>query len=231
MVNWTDILVLCIIVGFAIMGLLNGFLLSVFRLVSYFISIFLAIKLYPIVAKVLMTTALYTNIQHSIFKSLMKQQETQAPLAAGKAVESLNLPSFLNGTVFNGLKTNGIKIDPAKILPLSDIMDKISKVLAQIVIDVISLVVLYLLIRIGLIFVKFILKGISKLPVFKQVDKVGGFALGAVEGLLSIYILFAIITLFRTSPQLKVFFDAVDKSLIANFFYQHNFIIQWMFSK
>ncbi|HEX3029272.1 MAG TPA: CvpA family protein [Clostridia bacterium] len=223
--NWTDLIVLAVIIGFAIWGMKTGFILSVYRLASYFISILLAIKLYPIVSSVLRKTVLFTNIDNSIYKSLMHQQENREArkVAAKTIVDSLNLPGFIKDSVLGKI------VDQAQLMDASIIVHKISHELAGVVVDIISLALLYILVRVILIFARFILKGISKLPVFKQIDKVGGFLLGGVEGLLTVYILFAILTLFRTSDQLKGFFEAVSSSAVANFFYQHNFIIQWMF--
>jgi uncharacterized membrane protein required for colicin V production len=121
--------------------------------------------------------------------------------------------------------------NPSSLLDMSKIMDQVSNQLAHMVIDIISLVVLYIVIRIALAFAKVIIQAIAKLPIFKQVDKLGGFAFGAVEGLLTIYILFAVLMLFHTNPQFKAVFEALDNSVVAKFFYQNNFIIDWMFPK
>jgi len=51
--NWLDVAVLALIGVFAIIGLSNGFIFSIFRLVSFFISIFLSLKLYPFLSSLL----------------------------------------------------------------------------------------------------------------------------------------------------------------------------------
>ena len=73
------------------------------------------------------------------------------------------------------------------------------------------------------------LKGITKLPVVKQIDKLGGFALGAVEGLLTVYIVFAILMLFNSSPSFRNVYETIEASKIARFFYENNFIVDFMF--
>lgn len=226
--NWGDWAVLGIILAFAIIGMMNGFIMSVFRLASYFISIILSIKFYPVVSKFLLKTSLYTSIKASILHNLLRQtpkadsQVKQA--AADSIINSLQLPGFMKGTLISHMPS------PSKLVDVTKIMDTISGELAKMVIDIISLILLYILIRIALIFLKFILQGIAKLPLFRQIDKLGGFGLGAVEGLLTIYVLFAVLMLFNASPQFKNIFETIDNSLIARFFYQHNFIIDWMFS-
>ncbi|RCX20930.1 colicin V production protein [Anaerobacterium chartisolvens] len=229
--NWIDLVFICIMVVFGIIGLTNGFIFSVFRLASFFISALVSIKLYPVVAKILIETPLYDNIKGGIFKRLMLQQQTQAPAvdgeikkaAADTVIGGLHLPDFLKDSLISNMP------DPTKLIDMSAIMDTISGKLAGVVIDIISLIALYIAIRVGLLFLRFILQGIAKLPLFKQVDKLGGFAFGAVEGLLTIYIICTVIMLFSTSPSFNGVFDAIDNSVVARFFYENNIIVDIMF--
>lgn len=231
--NWSDFLVLGVIIGFGIIGYNKGFIMSVFRLVSFFVAAVVSVKFYPLVAKILINTPIFDKIKVGIYKNLMLQQQTEGgaintgmKVTAKSVVDNLKLPGFMKDMVSKHVVEN-----VNKLVDLSQVMDKISDVLARMVIDILGLVVLYIVIRIGLIFLRFVLEGLSKLPVFKQIDKTGGFAMGAIEGLLTIYILFAVVMLFHSSPKFEGFFDAVENSYIAKFFYQNNFIVDWMFPK
>lgn len=229
--NWTDLLVIAIIGGFGLIGLRNGFIYSMFRLLSFFVSAILAVKFYPLVSKYLMKTTLFLNIKSSIYKNLMLQQQVQAPkvdtqakqAAADTIINNLQLPGFLKGTLIEHMP------NPSKLIDISQIMDAVSGELAKVVIEIIALITLYIVIRVGLVFLRFILQGLAKLPVFKQLDKIGGFSFGAVEGLLTIYIVFAFVMLFNTSPSFKGIYQAINSSQLAKFFYQNNFIVNWMF--
>lgn len=231
--NWSDLLVIGIIVGFGIIGMRNGFIYSIFRLASFFISVIASIKFYPKVSEILVKTGLYMSIKASILKNLLMQKQALVPkvdgqvrqAAADTVINHLPLPSFFKGTLISRIP------DASKIVDVTRIMDVISSELAKVVIDVISLVLLYILIRIGLVFLRFVLQGVAKLPVFRQMDKLGGFAFGAVEGLMTVYILGAVLMLFNASPKFKPVFEAVQGSVLAGFFYQNNFIIDWMFPK
>lgn len=48
--NLSDFVVLVIILGFGLMGLKMGFILSIFKIASYFVSIWISLKFYPKVA-------------------------------------------------------------------------------------------------------------------------------------------------------------------------------------
>ena len=228
--NWSDLLVIAIIVFFGFIGIKNGFIYSIFKLVSFFIAAIISVKCYPILSNILDKTPMFTNVKSGILKNLLQQKESGivdqgAQVVAGSVVDGLKLPGFLKEAIKGQLAKENVM----GLLDLSSIMDKISDVLTHVVIDILSLVLLYIAIRVGLIFIRFILQGIAKLPVFKQMDKLGGFAFGATEGLLTIYIIFAILMLFVSAPAFKGFFEAVETSAIAKFFYQNNFIVDLMF--
>ncbi len=232
--NWSDLFVVAIIVFFGFIGIKNGFIYSIFKLVSFFVAAILSVKFYPLLSNIIDKTSIFTNIKSGILKNLLLQKEAQAGIAnhgaqtaIGSVVDGLKLPEFLKEAIKGQLAKENI----VGLLDLSSIMDKISDVLTHVVIDIISLLLLYIAIRIGLIFLRFILQGIAKLPVFKQMDKLGGFAFGAIEGLLTVYIVFAFLMLFVSAPAFKGFFEAVETSAIAKFFYQNNLIMDWMFPK
>ena len=228
--NWADIAVIAVILCFAIFGVVNGFLLAAFRIASFFISIFLAVKLYPVFSGLLQKTFLYTDIKASIMGNLAKQVPGAGGqvkrLAADSVLSSMKLPDFMKDIVRNSIVD---KIDPSKLVDTTKVLDAISGALARIVVDVISLILLYILIRLALIFFRFILRGLTKLPLFKQIDKLGGFVLGTLEGLLVVYIICAVIVLFQASPAFRHIYDLISRSLIARFFFENNFIIKWMF--
>ncbi len=228
--NWADIIILVIILGFGIRGFRTGFVLSIFRILSFFASIFLAVKYYPVISQKLLGSQVYTSVKAVIFKNLMLQQQTAAASAASQAKEAaaqavvtnLKLPGFLKNVVWEKMP------DPSQLLDMSQIIDALSGEIAKVVMDILSLVIVYTVIWLGLNLLKFIIAGIAKLPVFRQLDKVGGFSFGALEGMLTVYILLAIMAVFATSPSFKPVYQAIDASDLARFFYQNNFIVGWM---
>ncbi|AUS97753.1 colicin V production protein [Clostridium thermosuccinogenes] len=229
--NWSDWFVIGIIGIFGITGLKKGFIFSIFRLASFFISAIAAIRYYPVISDMLMKTELFENLKKSIYHNLIIRQDMQVPASGGQVGESaahaivgrLQLPGFLKGTLNSRLPGMSELIDGGRIL------DAISGELARMVIDIMSLIILYVLVRIGLAFLKVILRGIAQLPLFRQMDKLGGLAFGSLEGLFTVYLIFAITMLFSSAPWFHGFYEAVDKSLIASYFYENNLIMNWMF--
>ncbi len=231
--NWTDIAVIAIIVIFGVIGMKTGFVLSVFRLVSYFVSIFISLKIYPSVAQILAKTGMASRIQVAVAKNLLLQSDaittgvdSQVKETAAQAViDNLKLPGFVKQSISNSVP------NVSQVLPVDKVVEAISGQITWIVLQIIALILVCIIVRIALVFLKAVLRGITKLPLFKQLDKLGGFALGAVEGLMTIYVVFAVLMLFSSNPRLANLFASIDSSVIARFFYQNNFIINFMFPK
>jgi len=223
--NWTDIAVLIIIVVFTFIGLKNGFLYSVFRLLSYILSVIFAIKFYPILSSMLLKTAIYTNVKTAIINGIIKQQSVSVSAIKEKSaqtlVDGLKLPGFIKDSIIE----NVAKKD---IFGVQKILDAIGSEIATLVINILSVVLIYVIIRLALVFARVIIKTIAKLPVFKQLDKTGGLVLGAIEGIFIVYILCAVLILFSAFPKFSSTIDNIESSQFANYFYQNNFIVSWI---
>lgn len=228
--NWSDYVVLGIIGVFTIIGLIRGLVLSVFKIASFFIAIVAAVKLYPAASEYLAGTPLYANIKKTILDHLAGRYQAAVPVgghADGNTVESvvggLSIPAFFKQSIADKLP------DPGEFIDIQGILNSVSDEITKVIINILSLVLLFILIRVGLFIIGFILKGLVRLPVIKQFDRVGGMAFGVIEGLLTVYILCAVLMLFNSAPQFQSVFSDLDASMLAKGFYQNNIIISWMF--
>ena len=228
--NWTDISVLVIILIFTVIGLKNGFLYSVFRLFSYILSVIFAIKFYPVLSDMLQKTTFYTSIKTAVINGILRQQEaggaganaaTVQESTARSIVDGLKLPGFIKDSVIEN-------VGKRDIFGIQKILDAVGSEIATLVINILSVILIYIIIRFVLVFAKAIIKTISRLPVFKQLDRAGGLVLGAIEGILVVYILCAVLILFGAFPKFSSTIDDIENSRFAGYFYQNNFIVGWI---
>ena len=230
--NWSDYVVLGIVVVFAVIGMAKGFAFSVFKIASFFIAIIASIKLYPVVADFLAGTSLYGNIKKTIMDNLVSRYQSAVPVNGqvdGSTVESvvggLSIPAFFKQSIVGKVPK------PEEFIDIQGILNSMSDEITKVIVNILSLILLFLLIRIALFFAGLILKGLVRLPVLKQFDRFAGLAFGAAEGLLMVYILCAVLMLFSSAPQFQHIFATVDTSILAKTFYQNNIIVSWMFPK
>lgn len=230
--NWSDYLVIGLIAAFAIYGMYKGFILSIYKLVAFFACIYVSIKFSPVVTALLKSTPVYSFIKNAVVKNipLLSHQAASAPdtATAGTAgaeamLGTLPLPGFLKQSMLGGLPS------PSELINTDSIVNAIGEELTMAILSVLSLILLYIVLRIVAGFIGLLLKGISALPLFKQVNKLGGFILGGAQGVLAIYILCAILVLFNANPKFAGIFNSLGTSMFAGGFYDNNFIINWLF--
>ena len=229
--NWSDYLVIGLIAVFAIYGMYRGVILSVYKLVAFFACIYVSIKFSPVIAALLKNTPVYSSIKNAVAKNLpiLSHQAISSPdtattgTAGAEAVlGTLPLPGFLKQSMLGSLPS------PSELINTDSIVNAISEELTMTILSVLSLILLYVVLRIVASFVGLLLKGISKLPLFKQVNKLGGFVLGGAQGILAVYILCAILVIFNANPKFAGIFNSIGTSMFAGGFYENNFIINWL---
>lgn len=230
--NLSDYIVIGLIFVFAAVGLKKGIVMSLFRVLSFFVSIYVSIRFSPVLAGILEKTPLYTWIKDSVVKRLLAvgteaSASSAAPLTGSAGAEamigSLALPEFFKKSMAENLSGS------SSLIGMQSIIDAVGNEFTRMIISVISLIALYFIINAVLAFAGIVLRGISKLPLLRQVDKLGGFVFGALQGFLAIYILCAVLVLFNTSPQFAGVFKSLDESLFAGYFYENNFIVNRLF--
>lgn len=230
--NWSDFAVIGIIGVFAVIGLFKGFIMSVYKLVSYVVCIFLSIKLSPVLARLLQNTPIYESIKRAIVNNMEVWSRNalsspQAAEAGARGAEqvlvTVPLPEMFRSSLLKNLPP------PSELLDISSILDAVGHELAAMIISVLSLIVVFIVLKIVLALIGKLLNGVARLPVFKQVNKIGGLILGALQGILAVYILCAALMLFNSNPGFAPVFKGIESSLFASTFYSKNFIINFLF--
>jgi len=230
--NWCDYVVIGIIALFAIIGLVKGLVMSCFKVASFFACIFASIRLYPVFSDILRKSPVHAAIYNSVMKSLMlKGQEALAtsssPVSGGAAYDvmlgSVSLPAFLKESVARKLPS------AAEIINVDVILKAMADEITLMVISVLSLIILYVVMRIVLACIGLVLRSVSKLPVIKQVDKAGGLLFGLVQGILAVFVVCALLVLVNSNPAFEPVFNGIGSSMFAWRFYENNFIFSLMF--
>lgn len=230
--NWSDYVVIGIIGAFAVVGLFKGFIMSVYRLVSYLICIFLSIKLSPVLARILEKTVVYEGIRGMIVRNLESWSKNAFSSTAAVPVGTQGAETVLGTMPIPGLFKHSLLNNlpsPSELIDAKSIVNAIGDGLAGMVLSVLCLIVLYFVLRLIFVAVGMLLRKISELPLFKQVNKAGGFILGAIQGFLTVYIIFAILMLFNSNPALAPVFEGLESSVLAGIFYENNIIINFLF--
>lgn len=230
--NWSDYAVIGLIAFFAVFGLFRGFIMSVYRLLAFFFCIYVSMKLTPVLSAIVEKTPVYDAIKNAVVKSLntwgaevfsSKAAAIQGSAGVEALLGSYPLPDYLKKSVMGNLPS------VSELINLDGITNAIGSEVTKIIISILSLIILYIVLRIITALIGILVKGISKLPVFKQVDRIGGLVLGVLQGVVAIYIVLAVLVLFNTNPAFAGIFDGLKSSLFAGILYENNIIINLLF--
>lgn len=202
-----DIIVILILVICIFFGVKRGLTGVIVRLLSIVISLVLSLILFkPVSAIIINHTDIYNNLTSTIENSLNSKDEN--------AEETNTEPNIILESINKQVET--VKENTNNV---------IAKSIAEVIINLIVIVVLFIIINIIMFFLKFIFGAIASLPIIKQLDKLGGFIYGLIEGILIIYIVLAILS-FVNVQELQL---AIKTSYIASILYNNNLLLMLFF--
>lgn len=217
--NSIDIFILIILFLTAISGLRKGFVLSIFSIVGFILSLFIAKLYYPVVSRFLISnTGIFTKISTFVSERVLKlTRGTSSTQSTESILDLFKLPTTLK----EGVISNSTGVEQSA-------QNLISDNLTNIVITIISFFIVFIVAKILLNIAVKILDNITRLPGLNEVNKLLGFVIGVTKGIIIVYIIFAILT-----PVIAMYPDGfiannTINSKLGYYFYTNNIIIMYL---
>lgn len=198
-----DLIVIGIIALFTFLGYKQGLVKSAIKILSFFIAIVVALVVYKPISNVIITkTSIDDNIRNAIIEKIKPEGIEKD--------EEIKIESNINLDILGNATVNTIEgIADAFTIKL---------------IETLTLLVIFIIIKIALRFITALSDLITKLPLLKQVNKLGGFIYGIFRGILIVYTILAIVYLI--TPLLnKEFINNIDKTIITKELYNNNIVL------
>jgi uncharacterized membrane protein required for colicin V production len=105
------------------------------------------------------------------------------------------------------------------------IVDATARNVAVTIINVGVLIVLFVVSRIILVFIKGLTQLITKLPIIKQFDKLGGILYGLLEAFIIIYVILAILSFVSPMISQTGILQAIENSFLGSIMYNNNLLL------
>ncbi len=206
-----DLVILAIFIICIIIGYVRGLTGSLIKILSFVLSIVIAFILFvPISNLIINNTQIDDNLEQSIREMIIGNNE-----------EEQKMPEAITDYIQQQVESAS---DSAK----EAIADSTAREVSLTIVKAGTWIVLFIVARILLIFLKFITALIAKLPVIKQFDKLGGIIYGVIEGLIIIYVLLAIISF--VSPMTNgALTNAIEQSYVGSMMYNNNLLLEIIF--
>lgn len=146
-------------------------------------------------------------------------QETELPSAQRRAIEQLNLPQSVKDVL---LENNNSEI--YKLLGVEKFAEYVSMYLADMLINAVASIILFLVVYILIHLIVRWLDLIARLPILYGLNHIAGALLGLAQGLLFLWVAGFILNLFSATPMGKMLEEQVYASPWLTFLYRYNLI-------
>lgn len=203
-----DIILIGIIIISTLIGYKRGLINVIFNVCAFLIALIITIFLYtPITNFAIENTEFDEKIESAILeKGISNQDETSTE------------DGFLDNYVSQSITDTK-----------NDIVKSTSTIIAQKIIGILIAIILFIVIRVVLIFAKALINGIASLPIIKQLNEVGGLAYGILMGLIIIYVILAVFYFVISVNNTGTIANAINTSIITKLLYSNNIILNIIF--
>ncbi len=197
--NWLLIVVICIIAWNAVRGYTRGLLRIVYSLAACILMLTASSMAAPYVRDNILSQ---TGIESVIYSNIEKQIAVQGQKATGD-------------------------FDMANILlQQSGAYDSISTQLTNAIMTGLSFFIVIFLLGIVEYFVRRLIRKIERVPVISTVNRVAGFGVGFIKGIVIVWLLLALISLLVTSEAGQAMTVYINDSLMLKYLYENNPVIK-----
>ena len=204
-----DLILIAFFILFIFVGYKKGLAGSLIKLCSFVIALILALALYnPVANAIKDNTQIDENIKSTIVETFGQQEQTQEE----------NMPKDLVQNISSEIEN-----------ATAEAVNNTAQSISDTIINIGAGIVIFIVARLLLIIVSIFAKQIVKLPIIGLVDKVGGIAYGAVEGIVIIHIVLGLISLSSLIWVDNAVVTAITNSGIGSFLYNNNIILKIFF--
>ena len=211
------ILVLCIALGYR-----RGLAGALLKLISFALALVIAFVLFKPVSNIIIDNTNWDeSLTQGIREAIVSESNEETADEEEKAEEQ-GMPTVIMEYINETVEEAG---DSAK----ETVADATAENVAIIIINAGVWIALFIIAKITLFFVKGIASLITKLPIIKQFDKLGGIIYGILEAIVVIYIILAIISFASPLLSNSGIIEAIQKSFIGSMMYNNNLLLKIIF--
>lgn len=204
------ILALCIFFGYK-----KGLTKCMIKILSFVIALVVAVILFkPVSNFVIKNTQIDDNIKEAVMNIVKEDVQED-----GKVKEDTNLPQSMVSYINESIET---AVEEAK----TNVVEVAAENISITTVNVGVAILLFIVIRIALIFVSALSSIITDLPIIKQFDKAGGVLYGVLKALIIILVLLAVISFISPMIEQTGMITAINKSFIGSILYNHNILLK-----
>ncbi len=210
-----DIILLAILTLSIFLGYKKGLISVVFNLCAFLVAIIITWILYtPVTNAIIQNTEIDDNIRNVIIEKGVVENKEQENTKQEENVVNKYIQEYVTSPITN---------------TANNVVEETAKVVSEKVVAIGVAILLFIVVRLGLILLKFIIEGIANLPIIKQFNKAGGTVYGAIRGMFIIYLFLAIMFFVMSVNNSGMIADLINTSFVSKYLYANNLILKIIF--
>lgn len=214
-----DLIVLAFIIVISMRGYFKGITSIIFGFLCTIVAVLITFTIYkPVASWVVENTGVDEYFSDGIYRILEDKNFKDTGLLdeenSGMSKQLVEIINKYFSEALNKAEAN--------------VFNYVSIKLASLMVNLLTFIVLIIIIRIILGFLKFIVDILAKLPILKTINRSGGFLVGLIKSLFIVYIVFAMFSMFSPMLSNTPIFSMIQDSKISLILYNNNFILNWI---
>lgn len=215
---FVDVVIIAVMLLSIIMGYKKGLIGVIFKIASFIIAIILAFALSkPVTNYIIANTEIDDNLHMTIQKAL-ESNNSENP----EEYKNENMPEVISQYITEQIKT-------ATANAQNEVAKVVATNLTGTIINGLAFIGIFIIAKILLFFLKFLIEAVAKIPVLKQFNEIGGLIYGVLKGLFIIYLIFTIVSLIAPIINNTNLQEAIQASYIGSMMYNNNILLKILF--
>lgn len=219
MKSWFEIAVGLYLLAMVLYGHYRGFLrmaVSMAALILTFVIVHIALP--PTITFIKNETPVVAWLEEGIEQTVISEEDFADSAERYAAIQQLNLPKEIQEVLLSG-----------EDFGLYDTLGGyISRCLTELIINAVGFAVLFALVYVGIHLTMKCLDIMAKLPILSGMNQLAGAVLGGIQGILFVWLLFALITAFSRSDWAEGLIAQIESSRWLSFLYDYNLVSRFV---
>ncbi len=230
-INWiafggvlVDLVIISIIISNTFWGYRRGLVGVMFKILVFVVSLIIMFVLYKPMSNAIISK---TQIDEWLAEKIA-QNIQGTTLADGELLEYNEETTAMSEGVVNVLNSF---VSEALDKSVTNVVEYVSTNIAVGMIRIGSMLILLMLLRFLLLFIRFAAELVGSLPIIKTFNKSGGLIYGILKGFLTVYIILAVFAVASPIIQNWGVIDSIQDSTLGSKMYNNNVITNIIFKK
>jgi uncharacterized membrane protein required for colicin V production len=224
--NWLFWVVVAFIVYHTIDGLRRGFIRKAVSAVSLILTLVLVTYLTPQITNFIQEkTSMHENLQKKCSEIFLNDEyDEDVKTDQVLMIENMDLPGNIKEMLLENNNTESYDV-----LKVTGFHEYIGAYLARLIINALAFLISFVIVWTAIRAILLALDVVTKLPLLHGINKLLGGALGAVFGVVLVWIAFLLVTILCNGDLGRQFFTLISENQFLLFLYNQNVIMKIVF--